>query len=331
MRGAGGRGGADVTRGLRLALAAVLLFGFVGCSDDPGGDPEARADVLEAIRAMADPEPASIRLQLPYATADDLFGLSVGIERERAEFVEGAVITIKNDFGPDPLAQVFSLKIDLEAGSIEARQIRDDVYLRGDLAALAEAGGVDPRPLARTLSNEPLLRPLLRPAFRGDWIHVFGAGELLGNITRPDRGAGRTEQAAEAFAQAVENAAAVTPAGEDATGTKYHVELRLDLFSEAFFDAAEGLVPKPPPEEIDAVPDEELTFDVWLDDERIRRVEADISQLIDLLRTGTTGKRPPLILRIDVDPFDADLRRPRPDAGIPAATFFRLLSEGGAR
>lgn len=314
-------------RAFRLGLAVMVLAGFAACSsDEPGGDPGAREDVISAIRAMAEPEPASIEIQLPEATAEDLVNLSVGIEPEVAEFVEGARLTVKNDFGPDPLEQIFSLRIDFEAGSIEARQLEDDLYLRADLAALAEAVGVTPRPFVRALRREPLFRPVVRPALRGDWIHVFGAGGLLAGSVG-DGGGASTERVVEVFAPAIEDAAAVTADGSDDAGDKYEVEIKLARFAEALAEAAEGLIPRPPTsEDVDALGDAAVDLDVWVDDGAVSRVEADISQLIDLSRGEAAVERPPLVVRVDVDPFDAELPRPRAKAQIPAAAFFRFLA-----
>lgn len=316
-------------RPLGVLLALVLVAG-AGCSDEPEGDPAARAAVVEAVRAMGDPEPATMELSLPYATADDLVQMSVGIRPEIAEVIEGGRFTLKNDWATDPLDAHFVLKLELAGGGIEARQIEDDVYLRGDIAALAESLGRNPRPLVRTLSREPGLRALVRPVLKGEWIHVFGAGDLLPGAS----GGGdseRSEQAAHAYAAAIDESAGVTEDGRDEAGTKYRVELHLKEFTEAFFEAAEGLVPAPPEGAIDDAPDETITADVWIEDGVMRRLEVDVAHLVDITRPGSAIDRDPLVVRFDVRPFDPEaLKAPRAAARVHARVLFRLVAAAQA-
>lgn len=47
-----------------------MLVVVAGCSDELAGDPRAREAVVEAVRAMGDPEPATMELSLPDADAE---------------------------------------------------------------------------------------------------------------------------------------------------------------------------------------------------------------------------------------------------------------------
>lgn len=316
---------------LAAALACAAAISLASCSDDPGGDPGARSEVVEAVRALADPDPSTIEVQLPYATAEDLHGLSIGITPERAEAFEGASFTIKNDYASDPLEAHFSMKLELAAGSVEARQIEDDLYLRGDLVPLARSMGEELRPFVRSLARKRAFRALVPVVLGGRWVHVFGAREAFSYDTGGGRG--RAEVAAAAFATAVEEGAAVTAEGSDDAGSKYRVEIHLARFAEALVDAAEGLIPNPPPpEEIEAAGDARLSLDVWVEDGVVRRVEVDVSELIALTRGDAALDREPLIMRFDVRPFDTSkLVRPKPRARLHALALARLLfSAGGA-
>ncbi|MDQ4125298.1 MAG: hypothetical protein M3134_06835 [Actinomycetota bacterium] len=309
---------------------ALVLVLTAGCSDEPAGDPRARAAVVEAVRSMGDPEPATMELSLPYADADDLVQLSIGVRPENAEVMESARFTLKNDWATDPLEAHFEMKLELAAGSVEARQIEDDVYLRGDVAALADSLGADTRPLVRTLSREAGLRSLVRPVLRGKWIHVFGAGDLLPAAS----GSGsseRSEQAAAAFAEAIGDSADVTADGSDRAGDKYHVEFELREFAGAFFEAAEGLVPPPPEGALDDAPDATVAADVWVEDGLMRRLEFDAAHLVDISRPGSAIDRDPVIVRFDVRPFDPDeLRAPKAAAKVHARVLFRLIAAAQA-
>lgn len=317
-----------MTVGRRLpcfAFALVLVLA-AACSDEPAGDPRARDAVIEAVRAIGDPEPATMELSLPYADAEDLVQLSIGVRPEIAEVMEGARITVSNDWAADPLEAHFVLKVELDAGAVEARQIEDDLYLRGDVEALADSFGADPRPLVRTLSREPGLRPLVRPVLRGEWIHVYGAGDLLPGASG-DGGSERTEQAAAAYAEAIGDSADVTTGGTDRAGDKYHVEFELREFAGAFFEAAEGLVPEPPEGALDDAPDATVAADVWVEDGVMRRLEFDAAHLVDISRPGSAIDRDPVIVRFDVRPFDPnELRAPKAAAKVHAREVFRLIA-----
>ncbi|HEX2294272.1 MAG TPA: hypothetical protein VHN37_03070 [Actinomycetota bacterium] len=316
------------SRRVRWALALAIAV-CAACSDDPGGDPGARERVADVVRAMAAAEPATIEIRLPYATADDLHQLSVGITPERAALLEGASLTLKNDFATNPLRAHFSAELATTAGRLEVRQIEDDLYLRADVAELARVLDESPRPFFRTLARSKAFRPLLAPALTGRWVHFYGVRDL-GVAASGDRGRGRSERAAAALARAVEDGAAVTAEGRDSVGDRYRVDIDLRRFTEALFEGLEGLVPvAPSPDELEAIPDERITLDVWIDDGLLRRIEADVSQLLAVARPGSGIERDPLIVRFDVTRFDPEGLRP-PDAmvRVHASTFFQLLLAG---
>jgi hypothetical protein len=111
------------------------------------------------------------------------------------------------------------------------------------------------------------------------------------------------------------------------------VRVGLREFVAAFYEAAEGFVPRPPPDAFDALPDEDVTLDVWLDDGLTRRLEFDAAHLVDIGRGEAAIDRDPVIVRFDVRPFDPDrLRPPKAAAKVHAGVLFGLIAaaRGGA-
>lgn len=308
---------------------------------------EPRVELRDAVKNVAEADRVSFEFGLD-ATPEALKGLAATdptdepITDEEVQQVLGSSLKLTLDEGEDDKvttdnALALLLRVD-NTELLELRVVDELLYLRADAQKARTLAEVSDEEFAQVqeLAAAPGFE-FLGPALRGEWLKVdpkplkdFAEGLSSGGAVAspaPSLDPEKARQDVEAFVDAVfSQDAKVTSRTEAGDGERLEVEVPTRAVYTRFVAALPALTQNQLPEEAFAdlppaaeVPDKVLKFSAFIEDEKLTRVDFDITQLSE--EPVTTGA---VNLRVDVTEPKDPVKAPE---GSVEVNLLRLLGQ----
>ncbi len=314
------RSGLITLAGLGRATArSVSAGGAGGASEKPAGDP--KAAVISAFHTVGESDGVSLRASLDSSPEDlkkvnaaqpDAQQLSPDDLRAASVLLDGAVTTTLSARDRSTLAQggnAYAVSAQLSGRPVIDVVAKDGVfYLKTDAKTLLGKFGFQVSDARRDLITgaDPVIATPGNALLDGKWVSVdLARSGLLENLgaTVPDPA--QQQKVLSSFEAAFETKAEVT-AGEDGS---YHVVAPAQQIAEAVQDDLVALAGKDLAgdvrQQIKDIPSGDVTFDVFLQDGKLDRINLDLVQFLD-----NPVKDAKLTLTLDVDPDPQPVRAP---------------------
>jgi hypothetical protein len=267
-----------------MLVVAVFL---VACNDDGGSGAEpsedAKATLTSAFSTLGEADAQSLTLSIA-SDPESLATLSDGqVTEEQADLILNSSVTIEGSKSDDPADQAARVAVNVEGtDGAEIVVAGTDLYVRADVAGLAETFGADQADLREAITKAQSQADFIGPLANGDFVKFEGVGDLAGQFGAPAGDSSQQEQLVRQFAEAIEAEASVASEGTDDVGEHLVASIPLRALYERLVNLApqlgQGLPPGmvPPAEEI---PEGDLTLDVWVADDKVVQVEFDLIQV----------------------------------------------------
>jgi hypothetical protein len=317
-------------------LAALLLTGallLTACSTDaPSDDP--KGALMAAMENTAQLDGLTMQMSLS-STAESLQAMAEegdSLDAEDAEKILDSSFTISTrGEGPDgDLEMVVNV-----AGedSIEFKVVDRVFYARADVVSLVETFGGDPASVESFAQTaEAQGAGFLRPAIDGEWVSIEGLDETVEQMTGQPAGASLPQQKEliENMTRSFEEHATVTSEGGEDAGEHMVVSVPLRTIYTDLVQDLENLTAQLPGASLpdsSQVPDEDITLDVWVEDERVTQVEFDFLQLNDLMDGGEDipAGVEEFAFRVQLEEFTDEVETPEDAAAIDPQQIMGLL------
>lgn len=328
----------------KTSIVLVTMALFLGaCFGDTGPDPaaEPKEALTNAFDKLGDGGYRFVvRLD---SDTDSLIALSADeggtpMEQEDAQKLLDSSFSMATTDEEDPAERNTEIQVNVAGNedAVEARAIDKALYLRAEVREIAELLGQSPSELDRLAAESPPGFEFLGPAIDGEWLAVDNLEELSRQLTggmAPTPDAGAQQQFVDHVGTALEGSSEVTSEGEDDAGHRLVAKVSVREFYEQIrgsLQSLAGQLPKgslPPATE---VPDEDVSFDVWVDG-------GEVSQMrLDLLQLEVFGDEPVpegvdrLAILIEVEGFGDSVDVPDDAVEVDTTALMQGLLQGAA-
>lgn len=302
------------------ACAALILTACNGDAPDPGEDP--KAALRSAIQNLADYDGVDLTLSVDSDT-ESLTAVSEGdLSSEDAETILASSVNIRAR-GETAEDGQLEMVVDIDGDTVELKVVGQSAYARADVRSLVERFGGNMREVdtfVQQAGADPQF-DFVGPAVEGEWIAMEGVDDLqeqFGGGATPD--AQLQEQLANDLEQAIDEHSTVTSEGDDDAGHHMVANVRVrplyETISQSFGQLpgtgiAAGQLP-----DASEVPDEEVRVDVWVTDDRLRRVVLDVTQFAEWDEEDLPEGVERFALQIDLDEFTDEVEAPEAAASV---------------
>lgn len=316
-----------------LVVALVLLIG--ACSGDSRSE-DPKAALISAMENTGASEGLTFTLSLR-STPESLDALAradgggTGIEEEDAEKILTSSITISTRGSGEEGSFEMIVNVAGE-DDFEMKAIDQVLYFRADVEGLVETFGGDPSEIGAAVEQaEAQGLGFVRPAAEGQWVSIEGLADTAQQMTGqtppavPDQ-----DQLIEDLTASFEANATVTSKGREDVGEHLVVSVPLrdtyESFAQAFAQLGQqvpvGQLPDP-----SEVPDEDVTLNVWVDDDRVTQVEFDFIQVARI--TEGAEEVPDDVEQLgflaQIEQFEDEIEAPEDAVAIDPQQIFGLL------
>lgn len=316
------------------ALVAILALLVAACGGDSGPDPESnpKEALISAFENLANSEGMEVVLSLE-ATAESLNGLAgeggQPMGEETAEkILASSVRMLTKGKGQDAQFEMVATIAGEE--DLEIKVVDKIAYFRADAEGLTETFGGDPAQL-KMMSQQAAAQGLsfVEPALNGEWIAVTGAEELaqqFGGATDANAMAESQDQMIREITAALRQSATVTSQGSDDVGERLKVSIPIQDLYQRLMTNLQGIPGFPggqlPPQT--EVPDQNVTLNVWVDDDRVTQASLDFVQFMNMNGNAATTDGPVALL-LEFEEFDDEIEAPDDAVEVPAEQLMQLF------
>jgi hypothetical protein len=320
-----------------LATIIVAPFLLFACGGGDGGDPQ--ATLADAVRGLGEAEGLTIGLTLQ-STPESLQALAASdgddISAEDAEKILDSSVTVSARSTSDPKEAASEIRINV-AGNEDAAELRvlgTTLYARADVRELLEEfGGGAASVDAFVAQAKQAGLTFIQSAVEGKWISVSGLDELQKQFGGAAPAAGPPPQKIfDDLAKEIEETAEVREGDEEGPGTHYIVTVNARKIVSALIDlaqrAGQALPPGALPPESE-IPDRDISFDAWVEDDFVRQLELDLRQFAEFEEGADIPENvEKFALRLGIDEFDGDVTAPADAVDVPVQQLMQLLFSG---
>ena len=316
------------------ALVAILGLLAAACGGGSGPDPESQPKeaLISAFENLANSEGMEIVLSLD-ATAESLNGLAgeggQPMGEETAEKILASSLRMLTK-GKGEDAQFEMVATIAGEDDLEIKVVDKITYFRADAEGLTETFGGDPAEL-EVMGQQAAAQGLsfVEPALNGEWIAVTGAEELaqqFGGATDADAMAENQDQMIREITAALKESATVTSQGSDDVGERLSVSIPIQDLYQRLMSTLQGIPGFPggqlPPQT--DVPDENVTLDVWVDDDQVTQASLDFIQFMNMGGNATTTEGRVALL-MEFEEFTDEIEAPGDAVEVPAEQLMQLF------
>ena len=318
------------------ALVAAVALLLTACGGETGPDPQAnpKEALVSAFENLANSEGMEMVLSLD-ATAESLNGLAgeggQPMDDETAEKILDSSLRMLTR-GKGEEAQFEMVATIAGEEDLEIKFIDKIMYFRADAEGLTETFGGDPAQLdAMAQQAAAQGMSFVKPALDGEWIAVTGTEELAqqfgGGMGMDANSMAQNQQKMiEEISAALEESATVTSQGSDDIGERLSVAIPIQKLYEKLMTTFQGIPGFPggqmPP--ATEVPDENVTLQVWVDDDRVTQASLDFVQFMNMDGNATTTEGPVALL-MEFEEFDDEIEAPDDAVEVPAEQIMQLF------
>lgn len=318
------------------ALVAAVGLLLTACGGGAGPDPQAepKEALVSAFENLATSEGTEIVMSLD-ATAGSLNGLAgdggEAMDEETAEkILDSSLRMLTKGKGEDAQFEMVATIAGEE--DLEIKFVDKVVYFRADAEGLTETFGGDPAEL-EAMGQQAAAQGLafVEPALNGEWIAVTGTEELAqqfggGMGMDANAMAENQQKMIDDLSAALEESATVTNEGSDDAGDHLTVAVPVRDLYERLMSTFQGMPGFPggqmPP--ATEAPDQDVTMDVWVDDDQVTQASIDLVQLMGMAgEPPSTGGRVALLM--EFEEFDDEIEAPDDAVEVPAEQLMQLV------
>lgn len=316
-----------------LIVVAALLMGACAGGSEKSDDP--KATLISAMENTGASEGLTFTLSIEsnpesldqLARAD---GGGSGLAEEDAEKILASSVTLSTLGRGEEASTEMVVNVAGE-DDFELKTVDKVLYLRADVSGLMETFGADASSLDATVQQaEAQGLTFVRPAVEGEWVSISGLEETAQQMT------GQTppplpeqQQLIDDLTASFKENATVTSKGAEDTGE--HLVVTVPL-RETYANFVEDLskfsqqlpVGQLPP--ASEVPQQDVVFDVWVEDERVTQLLFDVIQFVELsddVEDAPEGAEFGFLAQIEE--FDDEIEAPEDAVAIDPQQIFGLL------
>jgi hypothetical protein len=309
--------------GALVAAAALLLSACAGGSDANSEDP--KAALVTAMENTGASEGLTFTLSIEsdpesLNALDRAGSTSEGIAEEDAEKILASSLTMSTRGSGEEGA--FEMVVNV-AGEhdIEVKAIDKVLYFRADVEGLVETFGGDPSEIETGVQQaEAQGLTFVRPAAEGEWVSISGLGDSLGQITgQTPPPVPEQEELIQDLTASIKENATVTSKGQEDAGEHLVVSLPLRETYENFvedFSQLSQQIPLGQLPDSSTVPEEDVTLDIWVDDDRVTQVLLDIVQVAELAEDADVPEGTEVSFLAEIEEFEDDIEAPEDAVAI---------------
>jgi hypothetical protein len=226
------------------------------------------------------------------------------------------------------------MALDLTLGdlqhAVEIRYLDGILYARADVEGIARLFGADPAAIAEVVAGaEGAGFGFLKDAVAGKWLSTdtkpFGdvlKGAEEGGAGLPQLGMDQVRNLMKAVGDTFGNEVKVDRVGKEDPGEHYRLTVPLRQVFQKLLPALMGAAGQVPPGLVppaEAIPERDVSADVWLKGDRISRGELDLSQFAD----KPAGR---VALRVDIDPLRQPVSAPKDAVAVNVVELLGRLA-----
>jgi hypothetical protein len=325
-------------KALALTAAAVMFLGACAGGSSEGPDPaeDPKGALISAMEATGQAEGLTLHLtvQSDPASLDAMAkgdGGGSGMSEEDAQKILDSSITVNTQGSGEDGSFEMAVNVAGE-DDFEMKTIDKVVYIRADVKGLVETFGGDPAEIdagVQALEGQGLT--FAGAAADGEWLSIAGLQEAAQQITGQTAPAvPEQEQLIKDLTASFKENAEVTSEGDDDAGEHLLVSVPLRATYENFVEDFQQLGQQlplgqlPPSSE---VPDKDVVFDVWVEDNRVTQLEFDFLQIAEL--SGDVEEIPEGVeqfaFRAEIDEFGDDIEAPEDAVSVDPQQIFGLF------
>ena len=330
-------------RVLAILFSAALVLGACG-GDDVAEDPQGALE--RALDNFGNYEGMSITFTLQSDT-DSLRAVAAGdgdeLSEEDARKILDSSIALITKEGDSPEESQFELTADVAGhdNAVEVKMVDESFFLRADVRDLVEEFGGDTAEIdqfEQQAGTQPGFE-FVGPAIEGEWLALRGFNELMrqfgGGMQTPSEEDQRTMRQ---FADAIQENSQVEAGDREGPGGHLIATVPLRQTYQDFAQLLQDLGQVPPGAALppaNEVPDENATVDLWIEDDHLRQVEFDITQIGEIADDPVPEGVEQFALRMEIEEFTDDVQAPEDanevDAQQIIQQFMGLGSPGGVQ
>jgi hypothetical protein len=314
-----------------LALALVLS----GCASLTGGG---KGEVTDAIKNLDTTEgvTATFTLQSDPASLAAL-GADSGdqLSAEDAQKILDSSITVSGRQGENPMEGTAQISANIAGldNAVELRFVDKTLYFRADARGLVEMFGQDPAMLDQAAAQAAAAgMDFVGPVINGEWIAVTGFEQFAQQFGGMQAQQTKDVNLFAGLADVIDDEGDVDEEGSDDAGTHYVVSIPLRDAYERFIEEFQGLAGSQlPPGAIppaDQVPNEDLPIDMWVDGDRVTRIEIDFLKLEDVMDEDIPDGVERFAFRVDLGEFDGNIEVPEGATEVNFQQLFQGMMGG---
>ena len=319
--------------------ALALLLG--ACSGDSGPDPaENPKDALTSAFDKLGDGGYEFTLRLESDT-DSLAALSADgggapMTAEDAQKLLDSSVSFATSDDEDPMERDTQIVVNVAGNddAVEARTIDKAFYVRADVREIAEMLGESTADLDQLATTAPPGFEFIGPAIEGEWLTLGDLEEFSRQLSggmAPTPDAASQQRFLEDVNTALEGSSQVTSEGDEDPGHHLVARVAVRAFYEKIRDSFESLAGQLPAGALppaSGVPDEEVSFDVWVDDDRVTQMRLDLLQLEAFGEEPIPDGVEQLALLIEVEEFGDSVDVPEHAHEIDTAALMQGLMQG---
>jgi hypothetical protein len=316
-----------------LLLVSALLMG--ACAESESEDP--KAALISAMENTGQAEGLTFNLSLQ-STPESLDAMArsdgggAGLDPEDAEKILGSSITMSTKGSGEEGSVELVVNVAGE-DDFEMKAVDKVLYFRADVEGLVETFGGDTSQIdAGVQQAEAQGLTFVRPAADGEWVSIEGLDEAARQMTgQSPLPVPQQEKVIADLTESFEKSASVTSQGREDAGEHLVVSVPLretyESFKQDFAQLGERLPVGQLPDASE-VPDEDVTLDVWVEDEQVTQILFDLMQIAAL--SEDTEEVPEGVEEFaflaKIEEFDDEIEAPQDAVAIDPQQIFGLLS-----
>ena len=318
----------------------VLLCSFAvlaAACGDSGPDPQEnpQAALTSAFESLQQAEGVTMTLSL-HSDVDSLVAISEGeLDEEAAQMILDSAFTVTGRNETDPSKAQTEMVADI-AGvdeAVELKVLGSTLYVRAAVKDLMEAFGSDPSEADQFVADgKQAGLDWAEAAVNGEWLEFAGLDEMSQQFGAPglDQTAKQQRELVNKISAAMEENAEAKPGDKEGPGDHLVVTVNIRSLYSALSDAMTSLggafAGAGLPAATD-VPDETISFDLWIEDNFVRQMEFD---LLQLAKFADDAEIPEGVenaaLRISMEEFDGEVEAPDDAVKVDTKQLMQMMT-----